>query len=233
MISFLALLLAIWATTVAGPRAIEKQKDCMPCDLLDAKWAPLEVKPTAAGLAQILGDGDRATCKAMVMKAGLTADWLFLLSYGTLNLFLFLFLATRVWTKPWLVPVLVIGGVILTVVMVGGDIWENAVLRGWLDGAPPPDAPLRASVVKWLALGVAGALGGVAFLTAPRWWGRIPALAGFASLLFFLWGLRAGSVTLIEKGGMGSILVFWILVLLHAIGASTVALRPLDERSAR
>lgn len=228
MISFLALLLATWAMEAAGRRAVGP-----PCRLEDAqaKWTPLEVHPPLEGLAQALGE--HADCESKALRAKLMADPLFLSSYGALNLFLFLFLATRVWTKRWLVPVLVAGGALLAVVMVGADLWENAELRGWLDGAlPPADGPLLPSVVKWLALGAAGALGGVAYLTAPRWWGKLPALAGFVALALFVRGLLPPCTACINLG-MGAILLFWFLVLLHAIGASTVALRPLDERSGR
>jgi hypothetical protein len=228
MISFLALLLATWAMGAAGRRAVGPP--CRPEDA-GARWTPLEVHPPQGGLAQALGE--HADCKSKALGAMLTADRLFLSSYGALNLFLFLFLATRVWTKRGLVPILVIGGVLLTVAMVGADLWENQVLRGWLDGAvPSADGPLLQSVVKWLSLGVAGALAGIAYLTAPRWWGKLPALPGFVALALFIRGLRPPCASCISLG-MAAIGLFWLLVVLHAVGASTVALRPLDERNAR
>lgn len=228
MIAFLALLLAMWAMGAAGRRAVAKP----PCAAADAqaKWTPLEVKPPTEGLSRRLGE--RAACQSRALAASLDADWLFLFSYGALNLFIFLFLATRVWTKRALIPLLVVSGALLTIAMVGGDILENAELRRWLGGAIPAPGPLQASVVKWLSLGAASAIAGAVYLGAPRWWGKIPVLPGIAALVLFVRGWRAEDAGCIEQA-MAVLAVFWLVVLLHAVGASTVAVRPLEERSVR
>jgi hypothetical protein len=86
--------------------------------------------------------------------------------------------------------------------------------------------------VKWLALGVSGAAAGLVYLTAPRWWGKLPALPGFAALALVALGLQKRCADFIDNS-IACILLFWLLVVLHAVGASTVAVRPLEERSAR
>ncbi|HEY4563231.1 MAG TPA: hypothetical protein VIJ36_09640 [Thermoanaerobaculia bacterium] len=219
MTAGLATVISALGIPAAAKRAVPQGAACR-ADELKGAMLPLEL-----GTPLNLGGPEKASCTLTGLRAMLGADNLFLISYSSLNFFLFLFLVGSGRLRPaflWCSA-----GTLLSVVMLVGDALENRALYQWIDEArlapggpafsmPPPSFLAVATNSKWIAIAVASLLCGVAYLLQRSRFLKpliIPAVvcAGLVGL-----GVYRQDVDLI-KYGMMSLTILWGFGLLHSI----------------
>jgi hypothetical protein len=170
MTAGLATLISALGVPLAGRQAAQRNPACA-SDNFKGAMLPLELGQPPGNL----GKSPHADCYLEAFHAMLNADNVFLISYSSLNFFLFLLLVGSGRLRPAVLWCL--AGTILSVVMLVGDFWENQELYHWIAQArstlgsespsfpmPPPSYLALATNSKWIALAVASLLGGVAFL---------------------------------------------------------------------
>jgi hypothetical protein len=190
----------------------------------DSKGAML---PLELGQPIPLGGPVRAGCILAGLDAMLGADTIFLISYSALNLTLFLFLVGLGRLRPALLWVS--AGVVLSAVMFFGDLFENRALYEWIGQArrtlgsmspdfplPPPPLLALATTSKWIALAVASALCGLAYLFQRRWFLRFLALPGALAAGFLLLGISRSCQDWINYG-VTALGLLWAGGLVHAV----------------
>lgn len=183
--------LARWISVITGIVSLFisahfKVFPVVPCGGLAANYPTVlafELARTLSDLAQIFGPGACMQQGGTTLVDGLNAvNWwdmaAFIPAYGAF--LFFFFLARRTAPLWWL-------GAVLVVVACGADYVEDWCLAGlasqhtaatqWLAILP------WATAVKWIGLGMAVALGGIAFARAGGLWRWIVALIGIAGLV--------------------------------------------------
>jgi hypothetical protein len=167
MTAGLATLISALGVPLAGRQSAQRNPSCASDDF-EGAMLPLEL-----GQPPTIGTSPHADCYLDALHDMLGADNLFLISYSSLNFFLFLLLVGSGGLRP--ATLWCLAGTILSVVMLAGDFWENQALYQWIKEArhalggpafsmPPPSYLALATNSKWIALAVASLLGGVAFL---------------------------------------------------------------------
>jgi hypothetical protein len=218
MITFLATTVSAIAIEEAGRRAVEVPKSACAPQELEKPMLLLEL-----GLPLSLGDRDHALCILRGLGQRLDADNFFLLSYGALNLAIFLFLVALGRARPpWL---WISAGLLLALVMLSADLRENQFIRQWIELAATvaPSALLfTATAVKWGALAAASALLGLIYLFHPGAVAKLVALPAFASTALLAAGLYQRCPDWVNDGAAGLFLL-WLAILIHAV---IVAIEP-------
>jgi hypothetical protein len=212
MVAFLATLVSAVAIPEAGRRAVETPGSACKAEDLDGKMLTLEL-----GEEPVFTDSSQASCLRGLDRM-LDADNFFLVSYSALNLAFFLFLAAIGRARPAILWILV--GLLLSLVMLSGDLWENSILRQWIQHSasiPPSPLLLTATSVKWGAIAVASVLLGLIYLLHPRRVAKLIALPAFGSAALLVAGLVAHCSQWINQGSTIGLPLLWLFILLHAL----------------
>ena len=180
---FLTLLIAILMTLVSGSdvQPVDQKSD------FQTAIVALELAQSTAEVLSAIG-GDPGSPLRQGLKRGTWLDFAFLLSYSTLNALILLYLYGR---RALSVGALY-AGVLLSVLMAAGDIFENVQLLRILDfGVTDLETYSLSSLIfwthlKWFALFAASALIGVGY---ARLGGRLYFFYGFCYCSTAMMGL--------------------------------------------
>ncbi len=235
MTAGLATLISALGVQLAGRQAAQRNPACA-ADNFEGAMLPLEL-----GRPRAIGQSPHADCYLDALHDMLDADNLFLISYSSLNFFLFLLLVGSGGLRP--AALWCLAGTILSVVMLAGDFWENQALYQWINEArhapggpafsmPPPSYLALATNSKWIALAVASLLGGVAFLFQRPWLLKALIVPGVVGAVLIGLGVQSQNWHQISKGaGMYGLMGLWLGGLLHSVLVALEQASPVSRPS--